>query len=100
MQLKYKILIKYTSVLDKTYYSFYMTEDGEEYSTVNLNELYEVIQALDLKYGHENIRVVTDVKYDVNVYIGEDYVYDTTTSEDIDNIYNSAFEEIFGKAAT
>lgn len=96
-ELKYKILIKYTSVLQKVYYYFYVDQDtGEEFATTDLDQLNATVKALDKIHGHENIRTVVDIAYNVNVLVNQDSIFETVTDEEMTNIYDSAFEKVFG----
>lgn len=98
----YKILIKYTSTFKKTFWQSYEVVDEDEKSVEFVTDSFEVlkneVKKLDFKYGHENIRVIKDVTYDVLVdverpiNIGE---VEITTSEDIDDIFNTAYNNIF-----
>lgn len=101
MELKYKILIKYTSTFKKVFYEFYkVTDDSSqevEFSTTDVEELNKVMEELDKKVGHENLRVVVDITYDVTVKVDKDSQYQITTSEDIINIYEKAYNDVFGK---
>lgn len=71
----YKILIKYNSVLGREFYQMYQIQtEGSpselvEYSTDDLDELKDTIKELDQEYGYNNIRVIKDVTYDINVSI-------------------------------
>lgn len=99
--MKYKILIKYTSTFKKVFYEFYkVTDDSSqevEFSTTDVEELNKVMEELDKKVGHENLRVVVDITYDVTVKVDKDSQYQITTSEDIINIYEKAYNDVFGK---
>lgn len=94
--MEYKILIKYTSTLKKTFYYFYTNEDGKEYKTDDVEELKEIIKELNEKYGYENIKPVIDIHFDVNVNVTNSNGYDIVTEEETMNIYNTAYNEIFG----
>ena len=100
-ELKYKILIKYTSTFKKDFYEFYkVTDDSSkevEFSTTDVEELNKVMKELDKKVGHENLRVVVDLTYDVAIQVDKDSQYQTTTSEDITDIYTNAYSEVFGE---
>ena len=99
--MKYKILIKYTSVLQKVFYYFYVDEEsGEEYYTTDTNELNETVKALDKIYGHENIRTIVDIDYNVSVFVNQDSIFQIATNEEVTDIYNSAYNEVFGKDGT
>lgn len=96
--MRYKILIRYTSTFKKVFYYFYIDEEsGKEYSVNDVDELNIKIKELDRIYGHENIRVVLDLDYDVSVSVKNDSMYDLATDEEIKNIYNDAFKEVFGE---
>ena len=99
--MKYKILIKYTSTFKKVFYEFYkVTDDSSqevEFSTTDVEELNKVMEELDKKVGHENLRVVVDITYDVTFKVDKDSQYQITTSEDIINIYEKAYNDVFGK---
>lgn len=99
--MKYKILIKYTSTFKKDFYEFYkVTDDSSqevEFSTTDVEELNKVMKKLDKKVGHENLRVVVDLTYDVTIQVDKDSQYQTTTSEDITDIYTNAYSEVFGE---
>lgn len=92
----YKILIKYTSTLSTVYYRFYTIKKDEvevEYATSNVDELKEIVTELIKKFGSENIRIVTDVTYNVSIGIGSspDISPDTGIQEIFDDIYNETF---------
>ena len=96
--MKYKILIKYTSTFKKVFYYFYTDEEnGEEYSTMDVEELNTKVKELDRIYGHENIRTVVDIDYNVNVFVNQDSVFQVVTNEEITDIYNSAYNKVFGE---
>ena len=74
----YKILIKNTDVKIKNLWEVYgtTTTTGStvtftEYSTEDTVELQNTIAELDKEIGFENIRVIADVTYTVNVSVGE-----------------------------
>lgn len=98
----YKILIKYTSKFKKTFWMGYekLSEDGTytEFFTDDIEEIKKELLLLDLKYGYENLRVVKDVTYDITVELQESVNIgdvEITTSEDISNIYNVAYDKVF-----
>ena len=96
--MKYKILIKYTSTFKKVFYYFYTDEEtGEEYSTIDVEELNTKVKELDRIYGHENICTVVDIDYNVNVFVNQDSVFQVVTNEEITDIYNSAYKKVFGE---
>lgn len=82
----YKILIKYNSVLGREFYQMYQIQtEGSpseliEYSTDDLGELKKTIKELDRDYGYKNIRVITDVIYNVEITVDE--IKTTTPFED------------------
>jgi hypothetical protein len=82
----YKILIKYNSVLGREFYQMYQIQtEGSpseliEYSTDDLGELKKTIKELDRDYGYKNIRVITDVTYNVEITVDE--IKTTTPFED------------------
>ena len=100
-ELKYKILIKYTSTFKKDFYEFYKVTDDScremECSTTDVEELKKGMNEVDKKDGHENFRVVVDLTYDVAIQVDKDSQYQTTTSEDITDIYTNAYSEVFGE---
>lgn len=95
----YKILIKYTSILNKIFWESYTVEDEDgnivEWSTIDFDELKEKVKILDKEIGFENIRVIYDLSYDVLVNIDSEPEVDIVTDEDIDNIYTIAYDEVF-----
>ena len=94
--MKYKILIKYTSTLNKEFYYFYKDEEtGEEFVTTEVDKLNAKIKELDRIYGNENIRSVVDITYDVNVITNQDSIFQETTSEDVVDIYKNAYSKVF-----
>ena len=96
--MKYKILIKYTSTFQKVFYYFYTDkETGEEYSTMDVEELNTKVKELDRIYGHENIKTVVDVDYSVNVLVNQDSIFQIVTDEEVTDIYNSAYKKVFGE---
>lgn len=99
--MKYKILVRYTSVLNKDFYEFYKitsenSEEEVEFETLDVNELNKVIELLDKKVGHENIRVVADMTYSINIVVDKDSLYQPVTSEDVADIYSTAYQQVFG----
>ena len=97
-ELKYKVLIKYTSKLQKVFYYFYVDQDtGEEFATADLDQLNATVKALDRIYGHENIRTVVDVEYNVNVLVNQDSIFEVVTDDEVMDIYNAAFNKVFGE---
>lgn len=99
--MKYKILIKYTSTFKKDFYEFYKvaSEDSDqevEFETTDIDELNKTIEILDKQVGHESIRVVADLTYEVKVIVDKDSMYQPTTSEEMINVYSNAYEQVFG----
>ena len=96
----YKILIKYRSTFNKTFWRFYMVEqeDGNliEYSSQDTDEIRYELKKLDMVYGFENLRLIMDVNSDLNINVGDPQV-DIATTEDIDDMYRTAFEKIFSE---
>ena len=74
----YNILIKYndSKSLWQLYGTSSSTTSSEEtfvpFETDDLEKLKAEIKNLDKKYGHENIKVVKDVEYVVDVAISDD----------------------------
>lgn len=98
----YKILIKYTSKLKDVYWKNYTVIDKNEeiveFSADNFEDLRTEIDKLAKKYGYENIRVINDVTYDVSVTLYDDIEnVELSTSEDIEDIFNTAFANVFGE---
>ena len=73
----YNILIKYndSKSLWQLYGTSSSTTSNEEtlvpFETADLEKLKTEIKTLDEKYGHENIKVVKDVVYAVDVIISD-----------------------------
>ena len=99
--MKYKIFIKYTSTFKKDFYEVYKvkSEDGQEieFVTSDLDELKATISELDKIYGHELIRVVIDITYNIDVNVDTDSKFDTATSEEVQDIFNDAYKSVFGE---
>lgn len=96
--MKYKILIKYTSALKKDYYYFYIDQDtGEEFSTTDVDQLNAVVKMLDKQVGHENIRTIVDVDYNVSILVNQDSMFQVVTDDEITDIYNAAYSHVFGE---
>lgn len=74
--MKYKILTKYTSVLNKDFYEIYsiVDESGNVviFETSDLDELKTKVKELDKEVGYKNIMIVSDLTYDILVSIGEE----------------------------
>lgn len=84
--MKYKILIKYTDSKLKNLWEIYgsttvagSTVTFTEFETEDVNELQDTIAELDKQIGHGNIRVVSDVTYNVGVTV------DVNKDEVLDN---------------
>ena len=99
----YKIMIKYKSTFNKTFWYEYTKtlEDGTivEFETDRLEELETEIKKIDKEYGSENIRVVSDITYDVIVDVADSVDMENVTvatPTDVNNVYNTAFEKVFG----
>lgn len=72
----------------------------KEFETDDLSVLKEKIKELDKEYGHDDIRIVNDVTYEVLVEIEESIDnsdLQITTSADIKNIYNTAYAKVFSE---
>lgn len=98
----YKILIKYISKSSKTFWYNHevINENGEsiEFETDNFEILKEEVNKLDKQIGYENLRIINDVTYSITVNIVDDLENVTvTTSEDIEDMYTTAFANIFGE---
>lgn len=96
----YKILIKYKSTFGKTFWYFHTVEqDGEtvEYSSYNTDDIEKEMKKLDMIYGYENLRVIIDITSDLEINVSADPKVDTTTSEDIDDIYETAYKNVFSE---
>lgn len=77
--MKYKIMIKNTDAKLKSLWEAYGTTtiSGSnvtftEFSTDDVSVLKDEIKKLDQNIGFENIRVISDVTYDVSVKVGEE----------------------------
>ena len=99
----YKILIKYKSKLNKTYWQDYIikNEDGisVEFGTDSLTELEAEIKKLDKTIGSENIRVISDISFEVITDVADSVDMENvtiTTSEDVEDVFNTAFNKVFG----
>lgn len=98
--MKYKILTKYTSVLNKDFYEIYsiVDESGNVviFETSDLDELKTKVKELDKEIGYKNIMIVSDLTYDILVSIGEDVNSGDLSDDDIDTIYNTSYKEVYG----
>lgn len=99
----YKILIRYTSSLKKTFWKTHMTtnEEGEtvEFSTDDINVVKEEVKKINSEIGFDGIRVIKDVTYSVLIDISESVDLENAeiaTSDDVDDIYSTAFNKVFG----
>ena len=99
----YRIMTKYKSVLNKTFWQDYTVtlEDGAtvEFETDNLKELEAEIKKLDKTIGSENIRVISDITFEVIADVADSVDMENvtiTTSEDVENVFNTAFNKVFG----
>lgn len=85
-----------TTTASSTYAS--STTSFKEFETDDLSVLKEKIKELDKEYGHNDIRVINDVTYEVMVEIEEtidDGDLQITTSADIKKIYDTAYANVF-----
>lgn len=98
--MKYKILTKYTSVLNKDFYEIYsiVDESGNVviFETSDLDELKTKVKELDKEIGYKNIMIVSNLTYDILVSIGEDVNSGDLSDDDIDVIYNTSYKEVYG----
>ena len=98
--MKYKILTKYTSVLNKDFYEIYsiVDESGNVvvFETSDLDELKTKVKELDKEIGYKNIMIVSDLTYDILVSIGEEGNSGDLSDDDIDAIYNTSYKEVYG----
>lgn len=87
-----------TTTASSTYAS--STTSFKEFETDDLSVLKEKIKELDKEYGHNDIRVINDVTYEVMVEIEEtidDGDLQITTSADIKKIYDTAYAKVFSE---
>ena len=98
--MKYKILTKYTSVLNKDFYEIYsiVDESGNVviFETSDLDELRTKVKELDKEVGYKNIMIVSDLTYNILVSIGEEINSSELSDDDIDVIYNTSYKEVYG----
>lgn len=98
----YKILIKYNSISSKTFwYSYgYVQDNGSivEFSTDDIDELKKTVDYIDSKIGYKNIRVVQDVDCEILVSLNttDTSGIEIATKTDIDNLYETAYNNVFG----
>ena len=98
----YKILIRYTSTLNKIFWQSHMVtnEDGEvvEFATDDFEVLREEIKKLNSEYGNEDLRVINDITYVVRIEVFDDIEnVSTVSSEDVEALYSTAFDKVFGQ---
>lgn len=99
----YRIMTKYKSVSNKTFWQDYtiILEDGTivKFETDNLKELEAEIKKLDKTIGSENIRVISDISFEVITDVADSVDMENvtiTTSEDVEDVFNTAFNKVFG----
>lgn len=99
----YRIMIKYKSVSNKTFWQDYtvILEDSTivEFETDNLKELEAEIKKLDKTIGSENIRVISDISFEVITDVVDSVDMENVTIatfEDVDDVFNTAFDKVFG----
>ena len=99
----YRIMTKYKSVSNKTFWQDYTItlEDGTivEFGTDNLKELETEIKKLDKTIGSENIRVISGISFEVITDVADSVDMENvtiTTSEDVEDVFNTAFNKVFG----
>lgn len=99
----YRIMTKYKSISNKTFWQDYKitTEEGEliEFGTDSLTELEAEIKKLDKTIGSENIRVISDISFEVITDVADSVDMENvtiTTSEDVEDVFNTAFNKVFG----
>lgn len=87
-----------TTVSSSTYAS--STTSFKEFETDDLSVLKEKIKELDKEYGHNDIRVINDVTYEVMVEIEESIDsgdLQIVSSADIKKIYDTAYSNVFSE---
>ena len=99
----YRIMTKYKSISNKTFWQDYKitTEEGEliEFGTDSLTELEAEIKKLDKTIGSENIRVISDISFEVITDVADSVDMENvtiTTSEDVEDVFNTEFNKVFG----
>lgn len=99
----YGILIRYKSTSNKTFWYDYEVEqeDGTTapFLTSDKTLLESEIKKLDQKIGFENLKIIDDISYVVGVEITgttDNCDHEIATTEDVDNIYDTAFNNVFG----
>lgn len=99
----YGILIKYKSTSNKTFWYDYEVEkeDGTTapFLTSDKALLEAEIAKLDKEIGFSNIKIIDDITYSVGVEITEIDInnIEIATLQDVENVYNTAFSEVFGE---
>lgn len=99
----YKILIKYTSTSKGIFWRSYevKSEDGTsiEFVTDDIEVLKTEINKLDKTIGYKNIRAINDISYDVLVNVDELSLegFEIATTADIDKVFDTAYENVFGE---
>lgn len=76
MKKMYKILIKYSSSFGKDFYHLYTiraekSNEEVEFSTDDMEQLKKTVAELDKIYGSDNIRIVKDIGYTIDIGIEE-----------------------------
>ncbi len=98
----YGILIKYKSTSNKIFWYDYEVEQEGGTTTPFLTSDKALLEAeiakLDQKIGFENLKIIDDISYAVGVEITEIDInnLEIATPEDVENTYNTAFNEVFG----
>lgn len=99
----YKILIKYSSRMGKTFWQSYelLQEDNTyvEFSTDDIDVLKEETRNLGNEIGFDMIRIIKDIDYHILVDISESIDLENAevaTSEDVTDLYSAAFNNVFG----
>ncbi len=99
----YKILIRHKSIKNKTYWEDHAVEQPEgtpvDFETDSLIELEQEINKIDQKYGYENIRVVSDIPYDVFADVADSVDLENATiatPEDVNDVFDIAYKNVFG----
>lgn len=93
----YKILVKYKSTSKKVFWYEYKDNTDIPFITNDVEVLKAEINNLIKDIGYENIRIVDDITYDILVGVTEngECRHEIATQKDIDNIYNTAFKNVF-----
>lgn len=99
----YGILIKYKSTSNKTFWYDYEVgkADGTTipFLTSDKSLLEAEIAKLDKILGFENLKIIDDITYAIDVEITEldMNTIEIATMDDVENVYNTAFSEVFGE---